>query len=233
MYVSHLLAVSLAPFSEAGARATSVGGAYAGPDLGWMATVVAILLVCILAAAYGVKRVVGGAWRVGAAKRSLRVLDVLPLGGRRQMVVVRCYDRTFALGLGEKEVALLAELDAEIVQHEVKPEIAPRARFDATLRKALDRVGSALEHARGSRSRLPERASAGTGDARLGVAHAVDTAAALTALHAATAATAATATSDTRQPARPAPRRNPARSAAAAVPTSIDFIVDDAPEVVA
>lgn len=108
------LALILARAAETTARPL----AGAGPDIGWMATVVAIVLVCILAVAYGVRRVALGAWRVRAARRTLRVVDVLPLGGRRQMVVVRCYDRTFALGLGEKEVSLVAELDTDFVTAE-------------------------------------------------------------------------------------------------------------------
>ena len=52
--------------------------------------------------------------RARAARRSLQVLDVLPLGGKQRLAVVRCYDRTFLLGLGEKEVGLVSELDAVI-----------------------------------------------------------------------------------------------------------------------
>ena len=44
-------------------------------------------------------------------ERSLSVLDVLPLGGKRRLAVVRCYDRTFVLGLGDREISAIAELD--------------------------------------------------------------------------------------------------------------------------
>ncbi|MEZ6016021.1 MAG: flagellar biosynthetic protein FliO [Planctomycetota bacterium] len=90
-----------------------------------MATTVAIVLVCIVAAAALVRRLIGGAWRSRSARRSLQVLDILPLGGRRQLVVVRCYDRTFALGVGDKEVALVGELDSALVAVESSP--APKA----------------------------------------------------------------------------------------------------------
>jgi flagellar biogenesis protein FliO len=48
-----------------------------------------------------------------AKKRSLRVLDVLPIGRKQRLCVVRAYDRTFVLGVGEREVALVAELDQD------------------------------------------------------------------------------------------------------------------------
>lgn len=160
----------------------------AGPDLGWMATVVAIVLVCIVGAAFGVRKVVGGAWRVRAARRALRVVDVLPLGGRRQVVVVRCYDRTFALGLGEKEVSLVAELDTEFVAAESRAAVeapvaasakvaAPAARID--FRGLLQRAASGMAQsslgvatrelaARARAKRVPQPAA----DARAGRAHA-------------------------------------------------------------
>lgn len=89
---------------------TSAGG----PDMTRYVMVCVLLLVLICAAAYLFKRFVATAVRTKAAKRSLQILDVLPLGGKQRMCVVRCYDRTFALGLGDKEVALIAELDASI-----------------------------------------------------------------------------------------------------------------------
>jgi flagellar biosynthetic protein FliO len=83
-----------------------------GPDMTRYVLVCAFLLGLICLAAYLFKRFVASAVRTKAAQRSLQILDVLPLGGKQRMCVVRCYDRTFALGLGDKEVALIAELDA-------------------------------------------------------------------------------------------------------------------------
>ena len=83
----------------------------AGPDLARYFVVVGALLVLILLVGLGLRRLVAGSLRTRATRRSLAVIDVLPLGGRRQLTVVRCYDRTFALGLGEREVSLVAELD--------------------------------------------------------------------------------------------------------------------------
>jgi len=64
---------------------------------------------------------VGGAVKGSASRRSLQVLDVLPLGGKQRVCVVRCYDRTFALGVGDKEVALIAEIDAAVSIGAPKP----------------------------------------------------------------------------------------------------------------
>lgn len=89
----------------------STFGGSDGPDLNRYLMVVGLLIGTLLALAWGFRRLVGGSLKSRASKRSLRVVEVLPLGGRRQLAVVRCYDRTFALGVGEKEVALVAELD--------------------------------------------------------------------------------------------------------------------------
>lgn len=75
------------------------------------------VLVCLgsigalLACAWLFQRFLAGRLRARAAQRSLQVLDVLPLGGKQRLVVVRCYDRSFLLGLGEKEVRSIAELE--------------------------------------------------------------------------------------------------------------------------
>jgi flagellar biogenesis protein FliO len=106
-----------------------------GPDLTRYICVCAALLVAITALAYGFRRLVGGTLRAKAARRSLEVLDMLPLGGKHKLAVVRCYDRAFVLGIGEKELALVAELDP------VHAERAPAApalekAFAGVLRKA-------------------------------------------------------------------------------------------------
>ena len=115
-----------------------------GPDLSWLLTVVAILLATILGVAWAMRKVVAGAWRARASKRALRVVDVLPLGGRRQLAIVRCYDRTFALGLGDKDVSLVAELDPDFVEDggPVRPEPEPeeRERFEHLFEAAHERM---------------------------------------------------------------------------------------------
>ncbi|MEM8709402.1 MAG: flagellar biosynthetic protein FliO [Planctomycetota bacterium] len=89
-----------------------------GPDLTWLMSTSAVLIVVIGVLALLFRRVVVGSVRGRAAQRDLKILDVLPLGGKRQLAVVRLYDRTFALGLGEKSVDLVAELDSEVVDHD-------------------------------------------------------------------------------------------------------------------
>lgn len=100
-----------------------------GPDMTRYLLVCALLLGLIGLAAWLFKRFIGTAVRTRAAKRSLQIVDVLPLGGKQRMCVVRCYDRTFALGLGDKEVALIAELDAV-----VEPAPAPGKSFASLLK---------------------------------------------------------------------------------------------------
>ena len=85
-----------------------------GPDLTRYVLVCAILLIALGGLAWFLRRLVGGAARTSAGQRSLQVVDVLPLGGKQRVCVVRCYDRTFALGVGEKEIGLIAEIDAAV-----------------------------------------------------------------------------------------------------------------------
>ncbi|MEM6674510.1 MAG: flagellar biosynthetic protein FliO [Planctomycetota bacterium] len=102
---------------DAAERSSSLGG-HAGPDLSWLTGAVLFFVSMLAVLAFGFRRLVGGSLRARASKRDLRVLDVLPLGGKRQLAVVRCYDRTFALGLADASVDLVAELDTEAVDHD-------------------------------------------------------------------------------------------------------------------
>lgn len=110
-------------------------GAAQGPDLTRYFTVLGVLLAAIVALAFGFKKLFAGAMRAKAAKRHLAIVDLLPLGGKQRLAVVRCYDRTFAIGLGEKEVALIAELDAANADGRGlrTPPAAERAEFAQTL----------------------------------------------------------------------------------------------------
>jgi len=84
-----------------------------GPDLTRYFLACGGLVVLVGCLALGFKRVFARTLRARAARRSLRVLDVLPLGGAKRLVVVRCFDRVFLVGQGEKELNAIAELDAE------------------------------------------------------------------------------------------------------------------------
>ncbi len=86
-------------------------GHASGPDLTRYLAVCAGSILALLAAAWLFRRFFARHLKARAAKRSLQVLDVLPLSGKQKLVVVRCYDRSFLLGLGDKEVRAIAELD--------------------------------------------------------------------------------------------------------------------------
>ena len=108
-----------------------------GPDLTRYVLVCAGLLLAIVGVAWLMRRVLSGAMKRRAAARSLQIMDVLPLGGKQRLAVVRCYDRTFLLGLGEKELTAISELDAVI---------AP-ARAPEPSRADLHAFGGVLERA--------------------------------------------------------------------------------------
>src|SRR6185436_18545488 len=98
-----------------------------GFDLWNYLLVCGLVLGLLIGAAYLLRRFVAGNLRRRAAERSLRVVDMLPLHGRVKLVVVRCYDRSFLLGLGDKEVRSIAELDVEEQASATPAADAPRA----------------------------------------------------------------------------------------------------------
>ena len=91
-----------------------------GIDLTRYVLVCMLTIGLVLASAWLLRRFVAQGLRKRASMRSLAVMDVLPLGRRQKAVVLRCYDRSFLVGLGEREVTLLAELDPE-TQEEFEP----------------------------------------------------------------------------------------------------------------
>jgi len=131
-----LLTSAAAPALQRTAESAPRGVAGGAPDLTWLMAVAAVLVVVIGCVAYGFKRLVAGTIKARASRRDLAVLDVLPLGGKRQLAVVRCFDRTFAIGLGERDVSLVAELDHDAVEK------------DRADRSAADPFKSRLEAAR-------------------------------------------------------------------------------------
>jgi flagellar biogenesis protein FliO len=126
---------------QSGAAIAPPLGPTSGPDLGWLLATVAVFVVTIAGLAYLFRRVVGGSLRARASKRDLHVLDVLPLGNKRQLAVVRCYDRTFALGLGERSVDLVAELDSEAIDHD---RLGQEEEKDAPFMRRLEEARSRL-----------------------------------------------------------------------------------------
>jgi len=140
--------------------AARLGGGF---DLGRYLVVVLGLFALSGLVLWGSRRLVRGALRQRAGKRSLAIVDVLPLGGRRQLAVVRCYDRTFALGLGDRDVALIAELDPVLVPapepgraRTLAPPDRETRRFEGLVERAqrelerraeADRAGRAAEPA--------------------------------------------------------------------------------------
>lgn len=114
---------------------TGFGGTE-GPDLTRYLTICAVLILGTGIVAYLFRRFLAGTMRARAAARSLRVIDVLPLGGKKKLSVVRCYDRTLVLGIGEKEVALVAEMDRVVGEREELPAAAKEPDFDRLLTTA-------------------------------------------------------------------------------------------------
>jgi len=129
---------------SAAVLALEVGRA-SGPDLTRYLAVCVGVIAALVGAAWLFRRYLAGHLKARAARRSLQVLDVLPLSGKQKLVVVRCYDRSFLLGLGEKEVRSIAELDLAAEPRgslSASVELAPGASselptFGATLDREL------------------------------------------------------------------------------------------------
>jgi flagellar biosynthetic protein FliO len=113
-------------------------GGSEGPDLTRYLTVCAVLLVSIGGTAILFRRLILRTMKQRASGRSLQVLDVLPLGNKQRLCVVRCYDRTFALGLADHAVNLISELDPVIGEDAITatPSNADLKAFEDTLRQA-------------------------------------------------------------------------------------------------
>jgi flagellar biosynthetic protein FliO len=95
------------------------------------ACLVVLGLLCL--GAFALARLKNSALVQRAKKRSLRVVDVLPLGRKQRLCVVRAYDRTFVLGVGEREVSLVAEIDQD---DDLAAEALVKAESEALATKA-------------------------------------------------------------------------------------------------
>ena len=114
-----------------------------GPDLTRYLMVCGFLVLLILLLGVGMRKVTAAGWVGRGSARTLETLDVLPLGGRQKLAVVRCYDRSYLIGMGDKEVRLLAALDPEQEESDQAPadtvlEATPAAEegFLAALRRS-------------------------------------------------------------------------------------------------
>ncbi len=114
-----------------------------GPDLTRYLLVCGGLIALVLVCGWAARRFVGGSLRTRASQRSLQVVDVLPLGAKHRVGVLRCGERSFLLGFGEGGVRLLTELEATEPAAE---------RFSAEQRRIF---AAALQRASG-RSAAPE-----------------------------------------------------------------------------
>jgi flagellar biogenesis protein FliO len=151
----NIIHLALLPISEP--EAGGYGGLQ-GTDLMPLLRISVILIIAIGGLAWGFKKFIAGNIKARAGKRSLQVLDMLPLGGKQKLAVVRCYDRTFALGLGEKEITAIAELDP-VIGSEEQPSDGALAD-EATFQRALAHVQAALSKTREGVGPRPLRAEA-------------------------------------------------------------------------
>ncbi|MFT4539834.1 MAG: flagellar biogenesis protein FliO [Planctomycetota bacterium] len=145
------------PYTRLALLPTEFGGAE-GPDFTRYLVICGLLILAIAGAGLGFRRLIGGTLKQRASARSLGIIDVLPMGGKKRLCVVRCYDRTFVVAQGDRELSYVAELDAaEVPERPVHAApIAPTPRseqsgfdsagFEAVLDKARARMRTAHEN---------------------------------------------------------------------------------------
>ncbi len=124
---------------------TLTPSAAGGPQWTRYLMVCVVLVLSIALLGWGAQRVFARTLKVRASQRSLQVLDVLPLGQRQRLVVVRCYDRNFLLGCGEKEVRHIAELDAQIESGAVRTVAEAPEKEVRAFRSALEAAGAPVD----------------------------------------------------------------------------------------
>jgi flagellar biosynthetic protein FliO len=135
-----------------------VGGS-SGPDLTRYFIVCGVLLGAITLLAWGFKKLIAGNLSARAARRNLQILDVLPMGGKQKLAVVRCYDRAFLIGLGDKEISPISELDGVLAEEKD----AKAGVKDVSFERALDLVARAMP-GRKPRVSSPQGATEGLGE---------------------------------------------------------------------
>lgn len=108
--------------AQAGPDLSGLAGAE-GPDLTRYLAVCGILILLVAGLGVGLRRLARSGWRAHARARALQAVDVLPLGGRQKLAVVRCYDRSFLIGVGDKELCLIAALGEEPAGSDEAPEL--------------------------------------------------------------------------------------------------------------
>ena len=140
------------------AQGTAGLGGTTGPDLTRYFTVCVVLIAVTAAVAFGLRKLVAGNLKVRAAQRSLQVIDVLGLGGKRKLAVVRCYDRTFLVGLGDRELSAIAELDPVIGATE--PQATPKPADRAAFAQALESVRKSMPEKAPAKGVLPVKPTA-------------------------------------------------------------------------
>jgi|GEM_PF-1519573 len=120
-----------------------------------LACLIVIGLLCV--GAWFLARLGKGGMGARGRKRSLAVVDVLALGRKQKLCVVRAYDRTFVLGLGEREVSVVAELDgeddlaAQALLEDGEASAKQGRSFASMVRGALGGASSIADAARGAR----------------------------------------------------------------------------------
>jgi flagellar biogenesis protein FliO len=166
------------PVSTTAVLALAEGpAALAGPDLTRYLLICAGMVGGVALLGWFLQRTLARSVRGRADRRALRVLDALPLGGRKRLAVVRVYDRTFVLGLGDKEVSVVTELDRDVPSAK---ELVPPGKTDALgkgrLERAFEQIRARVAEGRPRPQRTADAPASGASGKRIAPAPAARTA---------------------------------------------------------
>lgn len=93
-----------------------------------------LAVVLVLVLAYWCSRFLGKSWVKASGNGNLRVLENLPLGADKQLVLVRVQERVYLLGVSAAGIQLLTEVEGELKQPDPAPSLTI-SRFREILEK--------------------------------------------------------------------------------------------------
>ena len=109
--------------------ATETGlGATALPAIGRMAAALVVVIIAIYAVVYLLKRVLHGRMRHAGHGHLLEVVETCHLAPKQSMALVRVADKAVLVGVSEKGMTVLTELDADQTAVALSESVSPPAK---------------------------------------------------------------------------------------------------------
>lgn len=106
--------------------------------MGLAETFGALVTVCaVLVLAWWCTRLLGKRWGSGSMSGELRVIDQVPVGQDKRIVLIRLKDRNYLIGVGQSEITLLAEPEGEFELQKPPAKGMEQADFKRVIQNCL------------------------------------------------------------------------------------------------